>query len=74
MNGGDNGPFYDVRGKFVLPSDTEMSEKAARVEMIELLGLSAVDFSIDDTPLKSVLPKYVKLSVVCRLTVMCGSW
>lgn len=56
MNGGDNGPFYDVRGKFVLPSDTEMSEKAARVEMIELLGLSAVDFSIGDTPLKSVLP------------------
>ena len=41
---GDAGPIYDLRVRnFVLPYDVEKSAKAAQVEMIELLGLSALD-------------------------------
>ena len=44
MDLGDAGPIYGLRVRnFVLPYDVEKSAKAAQVEMIELLGLSAVD-------------------------------
>lgn len=44
MDPGVAGPIYDLRVRnFVLPYDVGKSAKAAQVEMIELLGLSAVD-------------------------------
>ena len=44
MNAADGSSFYDLcSGNFVLPSHVEKSAGAAQKEMIELLGVSAVD-------------------------------
>ena len=44
MNAADGGSFYDLCSRnFVLPSHVEKSAGAAQMEMIELLGVFAVD-------------------------------